>query len=1520
VSQEIIQGFRLSPQQTRLWLLQQSELGQFYRVRSLIEIEGDLDQEILQAALENVVRRHEILRTTFQLLPGMTIPVQVIADDVVVSLKSYDLTQLSSSEQQEKVNQLFSEAGACVVDYTQPSLLRTDLANLTDGRHLLIISAPALCADGPSLQRLMRHIASAYGALQRGVEPALLAAMQYADFAEWQNELLESSEAAAALLRWQQHDLSANFTHRLVFEKRCDPQTQTPGLSAVKVEISHNTIKQIREIARTCGATVTTFLLACWQTLLWRSTAAPAISVGVAFTGRKFAELEEAVGLLSSYLPISSHFGDDLSFTELVRRLTAQEQEAATLQEYLRPEPLSVSHTGTPFCFEARNRPTDRDEGGLTFSCARQDAHTERFKLKLVCEDSKTALTTELQYDASLFARDDMRLLARRLETLIEAAAHSPTVSLADLEVLDAAERQLLLAEFNDNRAEFPRGHCIHELFARQAEQTPERIAVVFEDEQLTFAELNARGNQLGRKLQRLGVGPDAPVGLCCERSIDLVVGLLGILKAGGAYVPLDPGLPTLRLAYMLRSVGAQIVVTKSSLADALRAEVDEIVCVQVDDEQIAAEGTANLQSNATDQNLAYIIFTSGSTGSPKGVAVEHRQLANYVNAIWQQLALPADSTFATVSTIAADLGNTVLFPPLLKGGTLHLISEERATNPDALVDYCRRHPIDCLKIVPSHLSALLSAAHPLDLLPRRRLVLGGEACPWSLVEKIAALAPACGILNHYGPTEATVGATTHGINLEDREQLSEIVPLGRPLANAQVFILDQRLRPAPIGVPGELHIGGMGVARGYFRRADATAEKFVPHPYAVEEGARLYKTGDLARYLPDGRIEFLGRIDDQVKIHGFRIEPAEIEVALHGHPSVREAVVIAREDQAGEKRLVAYVVAIEDSSIAAAELITHLQGELPEYMVPKSIVLLDSLPLTSNGKVDRRALPAPERLRLGAAEPVRPRNQIEETLAKIWAGVLGVELLGIHDNFFELGGDSILSIQIIARANQAGLKLSPRQLFQHQTIAELAGVAGTVATAVTEQGVVTGPVPLTPVQARFLAQDQPEPHHYNQAMLLDVAESLDAGVLEQALAQLLVHHDALRLRFEKTEQGWRQVMAGVDGGPTITVELLPADAIEEHAARLQASLNLESGPLMRVAFFPRSAGQSRKLLIVIHHLVVDGVSWTVLLEDLQTLYTQLSRQKKVELPAKTTSFKSWSEQLSTHAKSDALLAEAPYWLSLGERPAARLPRDFDNGPNTAVSARTVTVSLSPRETLALLMEAPAAYRTQINEVLLAALAQALSQWTNSSLVLLDLEGHGREEIFDGVDLSRTVGWLTTIFPVALDLSGSPALIERLRLVKEQLRAIPNRGIGYGLLRYLSDRAEIVSGLSEQAQAEVRFNYLGQTDRALPQASVFKPATESTGPSQSPAAGRGYLLNIIGAVTGGELRLEWTYSENLHRRETIQRLADDYLKALRTLIANSRSRDAGSFSPSDFPQANLSQKDLDKVLSRLRRT
>ncbi len=1531
MEQEIIEGYRLSPPQKHLWQ-QQMSANLPYRSWCAVQIDGELDTALLARAVKHVASRHEILRTTFQLLPGMTIPVQVIAAEANVSLETHDVSTKTIGSELPRLDQFFSEAAQRPMDCTRLPLLRADLVKGSSRSHNLFLTTPALCADGPSLQILVRQIAAAYGALKREEELPATDTMQYADFAEWQNDLLESEDGAAGRQYWKQFDLSQAH-RRMCFEKLGAGEGFQPA--AAPVALSSETVKRLKEVALSCEVSVSTFLLACWQIVLSRSTDWDAPVTGAAFAGRKFNELEQAIGLLSSYLPIQSELKNDQRFTDLLLPMNDRQREAQQWQEYFSWEGIDETAARFfPFCFEFRTFPADFAAAGLTFSFRRQESCSVPFKLKFVAEETRDRIAAELQYDANRFSSEDVMRLTLRLETLLADASQRPEAPIADLELLGKAERHLLLTEFNDTARDFrtegePR-QCIHKIFEAQVEQNPAGIALVFEDEQLTYAELNARANQLAHHLEKFGVGPDVPVGLLLDRSIDLIVGLLGILKAGGAYVPLDPGLPQARLAVMLADAGCRVLVTRSELAGDLPEKSDHVVCLDTERQLLGTERTEDPETMVSDQNLVYVIFTSGSTGRPKGVAVEHRQLANYLNAIWEKLELPIGSSFATVSTVAADLGNTALFPALCKGGTLNLISEERGTNPDALADYCRRHPIDCLKIVPSHLSALLSAAKPADVLPRRRLVLGGEACSWNLIEKIKSLAPRCEILNHYGPTEATVGAVTQRIGNAESDQVAGAVLLGRPLANAQVYILDQRLQPTPIGAAGELYIGGCGVARGYINRGDATAEKFIANPFSRKPGARLYKTGDLARYLSDGRVEFLGRTDDQVKVHGYRIEPAEIEIALRAHAAIAESVVVAREDQPGDRRLVAYVVPRDHAAPTPTELRAFLKDRLPEYMTPSAFVFLDRLPLTANGKIDRRALPAPDYARHEERSFSAPRNHAEETLAKIWAGVLGIDQAGIHDNFFELGGDSILSIQIIARANQAGLKLSPRQLFQHQTIAELATVAGTSIAVEAEQGVVTGAVPLTPVQARFFEQDQPEPHHYNQAMLLRVDEAVDASVLERALEHLLVHHDALRLRFAKSENGWQQAIAPPNSTAqarasrveSFDLSHLPdaeqSAVLQQHAASLQASLDLQSGPLMRLALFKRGALRPSNLLIVIHHLAVDGVSWRILLEDLQALYTQLSRGKNIELAAKTTSFKSWSEQLTAHANSDALRAEAPYWLSLLKDSVTRLPVDYETKTNTAASARTVTVSLNTRETLALLLEVPAAFRTQINEVLLTALARTLGRWTGASSVLLDLEGHGREEIFAGVDLSRTVGWFTTIFPVALDLKESQTPIDALRLVKEQLRAIPNRGIGYGLLRYANGNPEIAAALSAQPQAEVRFNYLGQTDRALPQASMFEPDPESSGPFQSPKRERGYLLNIIGAVASGELRLEWTYSENIHRRETVERLARSYIEELQTLIAQARSRvDAASFSPADFPRAKLSQEELNKVLARL---
>ncbi len=797
--------------------------------------------------------------------------------------------------------------------------------------------------------------------------------------------------------------------------------------------------------------------------------------------------------------------------------------------------------------------------------------------------------------------------------------------------------------------------------------------------------------------------------------------------------------------------------------------------------------------------------------------------------------------------------------------------------------------------------------------------------------------APDCQIFNHYGPTETTIGVLTYAVDVPSQPK-SATVPLGRPLANTQIYLLDKYKQPVPLGVPGEIYIGGDSVARGYLNQPEMTAERFIDNPFtSLRLGnfsqnlkfSRLYKTGDLARYLPNGEIEFLGRIDDQVKLHGFRIELGEIEAALSQHPEVQQAVVTVREDDLGNKHLVAYVVSDVETHNSASlqnlksdELRSFLKQKLPEYMLPANFVQLKALPLTANGKVDRRSLPAPDTIKPEAATFVAPHTSVEKALAQIWSQILGIEQVGIHDNFFTLGGDSILSIQAITKANQVGLRLTPKQIFEHQTIAQLAAIVDTTPQIEFEQGLVTGSVPLTPIQHSFFEQNLPEPHHWNQSLLLELRQTLDPKLLQQAVQHLLEHHDALRLRFQPEANGWQAINAGSDKEAPFTwldlssiSEEKQKAVIEATSTQLQASLNLSNGPLMRVVLFNLGHNLPSRLLLVIHHLAVDGVSWRILLADLQTALEQLSRGEAIHLPPKTTSFKQWAELLQEHGRTKALHSELDYWRS--QQRQISLPVDYPGGANTIATARTVSVFLSEVKTQALLQEVPAAYQTQVNDVLLTALAQAFAGWTGQQLLLVNLEGHGREEIFPNMDLSRTVGWFTTLFPVLLNLGSADSPENALKAIKEQLRHIPKRGIGYGVLRYLSGAHALAESLAAMPQAEICFNYLGQFDQALPQSSWLSLAPEPSGSTRSPLASRRHLLDLNGYVTGGQLRLDWTYSTLVHKEATVSRLAEEFINALRELITHCQSPSAKGYTPSDFPKSNLNQKDLDRLLAKI---
>lgn len=1511
-NQTNIEGFKLSPHQRHLWSLKHHELA--YQVQSAILITGNLNIKLLQTALDSIIHKHEILRTTFHHQVGLKSPIQVVAKSNTLSWRLINVNDLDFQEHQAKIEEVFQEEKQRVFDVGQESILRLCLLTLSADKHILIISLPAMNADTRTIRNLFEEICQFYHDQAIGDEEVV----QYIQFSEWQNQLLEDEDELAGQKYWNQQDFSALHSFNLPFEEKQNGDSTKFEFKFIEYSIEPDIFNKITAVAQKYHTSTSGLLLTCWQVLLSRLTEQQDIIIGTAFDGRQYEELKRSLGLFTKYLPINCHFETHTKFSDILKQVDTSLLNASEWQEYFNyQEPTAF----WPLAFEFAELPGEFTVGDVYFSIYRQHACIDRFKLKLTCHQNSEYLNSEylkieLQYDVNYFQLANIQRLAEQFLTLLESVINHPEAEALKLNILSERERQQLLVEFNQTTINYPTELCIHKLIEEQAAKTPANIAIAFEGEQLTYRELNSRANQLAHYLQHLGIGPEVLVGICTERSLLTIIGILGILKAGAAYVPIEPNNPSDRLSFILQDTQATVLLTQQQLVANFPPHTAQVVCLD-NWEIIAQESDQNPVSNVKSDNLIYVIYTSGSTGKPKGVAVEHRHLLNYVQGILAKLDLPVNANFAIVSTFAADLGNTVIFSALCTGGCLHIISPERVTDPVALADYCRRYPINCLKIVPSHLNALLTSVNPEDILPSPQLILGGETASWELIEQIQQHNLDCQILNHYGPTEATVGVLTFPVEQLEIGQ-SKTVPIGRPISNTQVYLLDEHLQPVPLSVPGELYIGGANLVRGYFNRPELTAEKFIPNPFSSNQGERLYKTSDRAKFRTDGNIEFLGRSDRQVKIHGFRLELEEVEVVLSQHPSVRKAVVIVRED-----RLIAYLVLNPEQTPNTSAFRSFLQERLPEYMLPSAFVILDVMPLTPNGKVDLQALPTPDTTRPELAKAyVPPCTFVEQLLARIWAEVLGLEQVGIHDNFFELGGDSILSIQVISKANQSGLQLSPKHLFEYQTIAELAAVADVAEFVQTQQGLITGQVLLTPIQHWFFGQNLPDPHHWNQAVLLEVRQNLDCRVLEQVVQQLLKHHDALRMRFQPTENGWQQINADPNEVTPITRRDFSALSEAEQLSamsELQAILNLSSGPLMRVAYLDLGEQKLSRLLIIVHHLVIDGVSWRILLEDLYTGYQQLSQGQEIHLPPKTTAFQHWAEKLGEYAHSAALLQELNYWLREPQSQVLSLPTDFseNQNANTVGAAETISVSLSLEETQALLQQVPTAYQTQVNDVLLTALVQTFAEWTEQRSLLLTLEGHGREEIFEDVNLSRTVGWFTSHFPVLLTLGDAFTPEDALKTIKEQIRRIPNRGIGYGILYYLSNYAKIVAQLRDLPQAQVKFNYLGQFDQVLQDTTTWALAPESTGSTRSLRGDRSHLLEIDGMVTGGQLRLHWTYSQNIHHSWTIERLAESFIEAVRSLISHCQSLEVGGYTPSDFPEAELSQQELDKLIAKI---
>jgi amino acid adenylation domain-containing protein/non-ribosomal peptide synthase protein (TIGR01720 family) len=1503
----------LSFAQERLWVLDQIDPGSVsYTLPNPIRLKGALDADALGRALTEIVRRHEALRTTFAGSEGRAF--QVVNPPAPVPLPLIDLTNLPPSEREVEARRHARELARQPWDLARGPLLRARLVRLAPDDHLLALTMHHIVTDGWSMAVFAQEFGALYGAYRQGrPSPLPDLPLQYADYAVAQRQQLRGAALDELLAYWKGQLAGAPALELPTDRPR--PAVQRHRAARQTFAVPADVAARLQALSNEEGATLFMTLLAAFQVLLSRYSGQEDVSVGTPVANRGRAEFERLIGFFANTLVLRTDLSGDPSFRGLLRRVREvclgayghQEVPFEKLVAELQPQrDLSRQPLFQVLFVLQRAARSAVQVPGLTLGLRVNELDNINFDLTLQVTESADGLQGSLYYNTDLFDPATAERLAGHLGVLLGGVADRPDTPLSDVSLLGGAEADRMLREWGAPAGDFPRDLCIHQVFEKQVDAAPDRPAVEFEKSVLTYRDLDRRANQLAHHLRALGVGPEVPVALCAERSPEAIVGLLGILKAGGAYVPLDPAYPRERLAFMLAETQARVLLTQEHLRGLL-PDHPAVVRLDADWESIARESESRPRSGVGPENLAYVIFTSGSTGTPKGVLAPHRGLVNLVTAHTRLFQVGPESRVLQMIPLSFDASLAEIFRPLAAGATLVQARKEDTLPGPGLAQLLKDLGITVATLVPSVLGTL-----PVweDLPALRTLNVGGEACPPELA---ARWGRGRRMVNGYGPTETTVGATL-GWDWEPGRK----PPLGRPLPNVRCYVLDRRLKPVPVGVPGELCVAGVGVTRGYLNRPALTAERFLPDPFGPP-GERLYRTGDLCCWLPDGQLEFLGRIDNQVKLRGFRIELAEIEAVLGRHPGVAQAAVEVRGDGAA-RRLVGYVVARERPAPAAAELRRFLKDKLPDYMVPAAFVALDVLPLTANGKVDRKALPEPGEGGANTDEAyVAPQTEAERLLAGVWADVLKLERVGARDNFFALGGDSILGIQIVARAAQAGLTFTPKDLFRHQTLAELAAAAEAARPAAAPPAEPGDELPLTPAQRRFFARGRPEAHHDNHSLLLEVPQRLDPAALRDALGKVADHHEALRTRFAEGPGGWRASVAA-PGAPgvvdTFDLSAVPDDErrqrLEAEAARLQTALDLTNGPVVRAAWFDYGPDAPGRLLLIVHRLVADAESIRVILEDLLAAQRQVRDGHDVRLPPVAVGYRQWALRLEAQARTPEVAAHLPYWTTDARRDVAPLPVDFPDGANDRASAAEVTFALEGDLAHLVADELPRVANVRPDELLLAALAEALAGWTGRPRLLIDLEMSARA---GQSDVARTVGGLGGHYPLLVDLESAAGPADVLRSVCEQARAVPANGTGYGLLRFpAGDTAP--DELSSLPPARVAFRFRGRPAAAGGPAARLRPAAESAGPAQSPQGERPYLLEVSARPRGGELVVRLAYSANCHERRTVAGLAERFAAAARAL-AEAAAATGATVMPVEFPEANLTSADLEALLAQL---
>ena len=1477
----------LSYAQNRQWALAQLEPDSpLYNIPFALKISGPLDFEILSRALTLTAQRQEILRSRFVSVDGK--PFVETDAEIMFRIVPEEIGD-------RELEAALLDCARRPFDLAVAPLLRIHALRTGPQDHVLLFILHHIIGDALSAEILLNEVATFYALLLKGVAPAgETLPLQYADFTLWQREQDTQDQVdywcrtlagAPPLL-----ELPTDFVR---------PAIQGFSGESVRFSLEAGLFAKLRKLCDQQGATLFMGMLTAFSTLLQRASGMRDIVIGTPVSERFHPDLEKVIGMFANTLAIRLQTQGGESFNDALRAtretaLSAFANQAAPFEKVVDALSLPRSWSHNPL-FQAmlvstvETRRETIPLAGMEWERLALPDTSSRVDLTLFIHETAGELLCRLEYRSDLFRRATMESLGDALVALLERIVEHPDMPLDRLPMLPESQRRRL-RHWNGTDAAFEQQRrCLHDFVKASVETSPQAIAVTDQERSLSYAELDQKADRLASGLAASGIGRGKRVGIRLERSVELVAAILAVLRTGAAYVPLDPRYPEDRIEFIAADADlALILVTSdddiSAAGQALRCMTPGMV------ENLA--GGAVPASGTSGSDLAYIIYTSGSTGRPKGVAIEHRNAVAFVQWCLHSFTRDQLSGVLASTSICFDLSVFEIFATLAAGGRIFMVDDLFAFPNAPFAD-----DVTLVNTVPTPMSELLK----LGPLPQtvKTVCLAGEPLPRELVGRIYANDHVENLYNLYGPSEDTTYSTVAPV-----PKSGEWFGIGVPIANTRAYVLDGELNEVPVGVPGELFLSGSGLARGYWNRPGQTAERFLPNPFAEHSEHRvMYRTGDIVRRRDDGGLDYMGRGDRQLKLNGFRIEPGEIEAALLQQEGVHEAVAGLWYDASNHPRLAMWIAG--DPELEITGLVTTLRQRLPEHFVPVLARKLDALPRLPNGKLDRSALPDPAAYGERSHETARPRTGQEEMLAGIWQGLLGCEDIRPNDNFFSLGGDSILAIQLVSQARQKGLRMTPRDVFLYPTLASLAEATGAESAVTAETGHSHDEGTLGAIQHWLLEQDLPDLAHWNQGLILKPTRTVDPDRLEKAISQVLGEHPSLRARFLRENGEWRQEFAPLSAmQPMQRFAAADENDVTDLAKKLHAGFDLGAGPLFGAILATLPDGSGR-LILAAHHLIVDGVSWRMIVADIERHYLETGAARSGIATAGE-----WHSRLS---RSELFDDEQEYWRGICYEDVQPLPLDYKNGDNNVSDAVTYRQTIDARTTKELLRDVPECFSVTSNEVLIAALYLALRQWSGQPRLRIDMESHGRPHLFKDLDISETVGWLTALYPVLFDTPAETTPDRLLLDVKDTLRRIPNNGVGFGVLKYLRGKGEHL----DYGKPQVRFNYLGQMDAMFGAESLFAPSGIASGPMHGPRNPRDAILEINAMVVRGELQLQWVHGAQLHREDTIRTLAGHFRENLEILIRHCLTGSGAGFSPTDFPLMDLGQDELDNLLKSL---